>query len=412
MAGRWPGARHGDRYADRVTANRLGNETSPYLRQHADNPVDWYPWGDEAFALAEAEDRPVFLSIGYSACHWCHVMAHESFEDAAVAATLNATFVPVKVDREERPDVDAVYMEAVLALTGSGGWPMSVFLTPDRRPFFGGTYFPAVDRPGLPSFTTVLAAVDDIWRNRRPEVEQQADELADAVASRSVLPRLRPTVARATGPATRDVRSGVRLEAAVAELADRFDGEWGGFGPAPKFPQPTLVDIALRHALRTGSPASLQMATRTLDAMAAGGIHDHLGGGFSRYSTDAEWLVPHFEKMLYDQAGLLAAFIHGWAVTGDDRYLGVAEGIVNYVLSDLAVTTTGVRASARPRTPTRRASRGGSTSGRRRRWPTPWRPTAPRTARPAFPKRAPSSTCPRPATSRGCRSCADRWVRP
>jgi len=318
--------------------NRLATETSPYLRQHADNPVEWYPWGDEAFALAKQADRPIFLSIGYSACHWCHVMAHESFENTDTAATLNRSFVSIKVDREERPDVDAVYMEAVQAMTGSGGWPMSMFLTPDGRPFFGGTYFPPQDRHGAPSFTTVLDALIDVWTDRRAEVEQQADELSRAVAERSVIKR--PTVSgpRASQPPDhRDL-----LGAAVVELAERFDAEWGGFGPAPKFPHPTLIDIALRHASRTGAALSRQMATTTLDAMAAGGIHDHLGGGFARYSTDGQWLVPHFEKMLYDQAGLLRSYVHGWQVTGNPDYLYVAERVIDYASAQLASPSGGL----------------------------------------------------------------------
>jgi uncharacterized protein YyaL (SSP411 family) len=327
-----------------VNPNRLAAESSPYLRQHADNPVDWYPWGTEAFAKAAAEDKPIFLSVGYSACHWCHVMAHESFEDPVVAARLNDRFVSIKVDREERPDVDAVYMEAVQAITGSGGWPMSVFLTPDRRPFYGGTYFPPTDQHGRPSFTTVLNALDDIWTNRRGEVEEQAEELAGAIASRSVI-ETRPGAGSlldsvdGTGPPD-------LLTPATNELADRFDPEWGGFGGAPKFPQPSLVDLALRQALRTdgrtGADPATHLATRTLDAMAAGGIHDHLGGGFARYATDSEWLVPHFEKMLYDQAGLLRAYLHGWQVTGNPDYLGVAEGIVSYVTRDLTAPEGGV----------------------------------------------------------------------
>ncbi len=319
-------------------------ELSPYLEQHRTNPVDWFPWGEEAFDRAAELDRPIFLSVGYSACHWCHVMAHESFEDGAVAERLNANFVSIKVDREERPDVDAVYMEAVQAITGTGGWPMSVFLTPDRRPFYGGTYFPPNDLQGRPSFTTVLHALTDIWENRRGEVEEQADELARAIAQRSVIE---------TRPGATSLLDGVDaggppdlLTPAVDELERRFDAEWGGFGAAPKFPQPTLVDLALRQSVRLGSGEGAEraaaLAVRTLDAMAAGGIHDHLGGGFARYATDTEWLVPHFEKMLYDQAGLLRAYLHGWQVTGDPAYLGVAEGIVAYVTRDLTAPEGGV----------------------------------------------------------------------
>jgi len=319
-------------------------ELSPYLEQHRDNPVDWYPWGEEAFARAAAEDKAIFLSVGYSACHWCHVMAHESFEDPAVAGLLNDRFISIKVDREERPDVDAVYMEAVQAITGSGGWPMSVFLTPDRRPFYGGTYFPPTDHQGRPSFTTVLDALDDIWTKRRAEVEEQAEELAGAIASRSVI-ETRPGAdslldsVEGTGPPD-------LLTPATDELVKRFDPEWGGFGGAPKFPQPSLVDVALRQALRTENRTraeqATRLATRTLDAMAAGGIQDHLGGGFARYATDPEWLVPHFEKMLYDQAGLLRAYLHGWQVTGNSDYLWVAEGIVTYVTRDLTAPEGGV----------------------------------------------------------------------
>ncbi|MHB8682456.1 MAG: thioredoxin domain-containing protein [Acidimicrobiales bacterium] len=315
--------------------NRLAAETSPYLRQHADNPVDWFPWGEEAFARARAEDKPLFLSVGYSACHWCHVMAHESFEDESVAAALNEAFVAVKVDREERPDVDAVYMEAVHAMTGQGGWPMSVFLTPDGRPFLGGTYFPPVDRHGLPGFGRLLGAVADTWTTRREEVEQQADALAAAIAERITLPA-GPMAAAGALDAPR------LLGAAIAELRDRFDPHWGGFGPAPKFPQPGTVELCLRHHRLTGDPSSLAMAETTLRAMAAGGMYDHLGGGFCRYSTDTTWTVPHFEKMLYDQAGLVRAYLHAWQQTGDPQWLAVVEETVDYVLRDLRADDGGL----------------------------------------------------------------------
>ena len=317
-------------YADRVpSAHRLAEETSPYLRQHADNPVDWYPWGDEAFAMARARDVPVFLSVGYSACHWCHVMAHESFEDETIAAAVNERFVPVKVDREERPDVDAVYMAAVQAMSGRGGWPMSVFLTPDGRPFFAGTYFPPRAVQGMPGFPDLLDAISEAWTVRRAEVERQADALAAAVADNVGLP---DTLVPASGDAP--VFASV-LGAATAELAARMDPVWGGFGPAPKFPSPTSVDLCLRHWRLTGDDASLAMAARTLDAMAEGGIYDHLGGGFCRYATDATWTVPHFEKMLYDQAGLVRAYLHGWLATGNRAWLQVVEETIGYVLRDL-----------------------------------------------------------------------------
>ncbi len=330
--------------------NRLSGETSPYLRQHAGNPVDWYLWGDEAFSLARSTDRPVFLSIGYSACHWCHVMAHESFEDGETARILNASFVAIKVDREERPDVDALYMEAVQALTGAGGWPMSVFLTPDQRPFFGGTYFPPTDRHGMPSFRTVLAALADAWEHQRQEVEAQATEVAAAIAAGARLP-----APPARGPeqdteihrlVAGDQAAAERLlDRATAALAARFDHQWGGFGAAPKFPQPALVDLALYHGALRGDTGSLGMATTTLEAMAAGGIHDHLDGGFARYSTDAEWLVPHFEKMLYDQAGLLAAFLHAFQLTGSADTRGVIEGIVAYTTGALGSPGGGLYSS-------------------------------------------------------------------
>ncbi|MHB8219622.1 MAG: thioredoxin domain-containing protein [Acidimicrobiales bacterium] len=310
--------------------NRLDGETSPYLRQHASNPVDWFPWGPDALERARRLDRPLFVSIGYASCHWCHVMAHESFEDGATGDDLNRWFVSVKVDREERPDLDAVYMAAVQAFSGSGGWPMSVFCTPDGRPFFAGTYFPPADRHGLPGFRHLLAALADAWHTRRDEVESQADALARAVAAEATL--LDRLVAPEVGTS---VSFAGLLERTVAQLAERFDPRWGGFGPAPKFPRPTLVELCLRHYHQTGRSASLTMAATTLDAMAAGGIYDHLAGGFARYSTDTRWLVPHFEKMLTDQALLARAYLHAWQVTGSDAYLQVASETLDYVVSDL-----------------------------------------------------------------------------
>ncbi|MHB1776326.1 MAG: thioredoxin domain-containing protein [Acidimicrobiales bacterium] len=311
--------------------NRLAGETSPYLRQHADNPVDWHPWGAEPFELAARRDVPVFVSIGYASCHWCHVMAHESFSDPAVADALAASFVSVKVDREERPDVDAVYMSATQALTGSGGWPMSVFCTPDGRPFYAGTYFPPSDRHGLPSFRRVLAAMADAWATRRGDVEAQAAALVAAVARQGGLTdRLDP---RSSPPGAGG--GAAALERLVGELSARFDPEWGGWGSAPKFPRPTLVELCLLHHRRTGDQRSAAMATTTLDAMAAGGLYDHLAGGFARYSTDRRWLVPHFEKMLTDQALLARAYLHAWQATGRSAYRQVATETLAAMLAEL-----------------------------------------------------------------------------
>lgn len=316
--------------------NRLGAETSRYLRQHAAQPVDWYPWGPEALSRAASEDRPLFISIGYSACHWCHVMAHESFDDPDVAATLNRAFIAVKVDREERPDVDAIYMEAVQAMTGQGGWPMTVFATPDGRPFFTGTYFPRHDRAGMPGFDRVLDAVIEAWHHRRTEVDAQAAELGELVARRSRPPR----------PATAEPASwAALLQDAVGQLHRRLDPRFGGFGPAPKFPQPALVELACLHQHLTGDTTSADVVRTTLGAMAAGGIFDHLAGGFARYSTDATWTVPHFEKMLYDQAGLVRAYLHAWLIDGDRRWRQVVEETVAYVLDDLALPDGGLASS-------------------------------------------------------------------
>ncbi|MGH2669998.1 MAG: thioredoxin domain-containing protein, partial [bacterium] len=306
--------------------NRLADETSPYLQQHRDNPVDWYPWGEEAFEKARAEDKPIMLSVGYSACHWCHVMAHESFEDPDTAEVMNRLFVNIKVDREERPDVDAVYMTAVQSMTGRGGWPMTVFLTPDGHPFYGGTYFPKGDRHGLPGFTRILEAVDDAWRNRRDELLGQADKLTAALARGSDL-------SGAAGTAGLEEKT---LERAVGALEGQFDTRHAGFGGAPKFPPAMTLDFLLRFHVRTGHPGALDMTVATLDAMAAGGMYDQVGGGFHRYSVDAFWLVPHFEKMLYDQASLLRAYLHGYLVTGEDRFRRIVEEIAGYALRDLA----------------------------------------------------------------------------
>src|SRR6266536_3152492 len=304
-------------------ANRLAGETSPYLLQHAGNPVDWYPWGPEALERAQAEDRPILLSVGYAACHWCHVMAHESFEDPGTAALMNEHFVSVKVDREERPDVDAVYMSAVQAMTGQGGWPMTVFLTPEGEPFFAGTYFPDTDRLGMPSFRKVRTAVADTWRDRRDDARRQGREVARHVAMQS------GALAAAAGQLDDEV-----LGRAFDGIRQAFDPRWGGFASAPKFPQPMTLEFALRCHLR-GWPQALEMVQLTLDRMGAGGIFDQLGGGFHRYSTDHRWLVPHFEKMLYDNAQLVRLYARAWQVTGAERYREVARRTAGYLLRDL-----------------------------------------------------------------------------
>ena len=306
--------------------NHLANALSPYLLQHAGNPVDWYPWGTEAFEKALREDKPVFLSIGYAACHWCHVMERESFENERIAEMLNEHFVSVKVDREERPDIDAVYMEAVQAITGSGGWPMSVFLTPDQKPFFAGTYFPPQRRGRMPGFDEILQAVSDAWNSRREEAIRQADNLVSLLQA-DALARL---------PAAKDRAELAQLPAAAAEaLNGSFDPHWGGFGGAPKFPRPVDLRLLLRLWHRSGEAELLEMATTTLDWMAAGGIYDHLGGGFHRYSTDARWLVPHFEKMLYDNALLATCYLEAWQITGRPGYQRVARETLDYVLRDM-----------------------------------------------------------------------------
>jgi uncharacterized protein YyaL (SSP411 family) len=307
-----------------MSANRLAGETSPYLLQHAHNPVDWYPWGIEALERARALDRPIFLSIGYAACHWCHVMERESFEDPTTAALLNEHFVAVKVDREERPDLDAIYMAAVQAMTGSGGWPMSVFLAPDGRPFYGGTYFPNMRRHGMPAFLDVLGGIVDAWRERRDEVEQSAAALAAHIGRRARL---------SDGETPLDA---ALLEGAVGAIEEGFDPVNGGWGSAPKFPQPMTIDFLLRRAA-AGDGRALTVARRALDRMAAGGINDQLGGGFARYATDAAWLVPHFEKMLYDNAQLARVYLHAWALTDDAGYLGTATATLDFVARELTL---------------------------------------------------------------------------
>jgi hypothetical protein len=303
--------------------NHLLDEKSPYLLQHADNPVDWYPWGDEAFGKARVEDKPIFLSVGYSTCHWCHVMAHESFESAQIAEVLNRDFVPVKVDREERPDVDRVYMTFVQATTGSGGWPMSVWLTPALEPFYGGTYFPPTSRWGRPGFVEVLSEIARAWRNERPRLVGAARMLTD---------RLRG-LGHVEGDASIPGRE--TLGRGVEELAEAFDARHGGFGSAPKFPRPAELLFLFREHARAGRAQARDMALATLGAMALGGMRDHLGGGFHRYSVDARWRVPHFEKMLYDQAQLALAYLDGAQASGDRVHLDVARDTLGYVQRDL-----------------------------------------------------------------------------
>jgi uncharacterized protein YyaL (SSP411 family) len=317
-------------------ANRLSRESSPYLRQHAENPVEWYPWGDEAFAEARRDGRPILLSVGYSSCHWCHVMERESFEDPATADLMNRWFVNVKVDREERPDVDALYMRAVQSLTGHGGWPMTVFLTPDGEPFYGGTYYPPEPRHGMPSFRQVLEAVRRAWEGDPEKVSGHARDLRDLLA-RSMAPRGPGSDAGAepgAGSPSPALSPGL-LDTAAQTLLTRFDPVHGGFGGAPKFPQPMNLDFLLTYHLRTGAAMALQAVTHTLTRMARGGIRDHLGGGFHRYSVDARWLVPHFEKMLYDNALLLGTYLEAWKLTGEPLFRDVAEETGDYIVTDL-----------------------------------------------------------------------------
>jgi uncharacterized protein YyaL (SSP411 family) len=303
--------------------NHLIREKSPYLQQHVNNPVDWYPWGDEAFRRATKEQKPVFLSIGYATCHWCHVMAHESFEDHEVAAILNTHFIAVKVDREERPDIDSVYMTACQHMTGQGGWPLTIIMTPDKKPFFAGTYLPRKSRTGMTGLEELLRKVARLWQEQRDTLVAAAEQLTFLLEE----PHGQPP----QGTAGRSL-----LQSGYEEIAASFDPVNGGFGRAPKFPTPTKILFLVRYSKRTGSDPALRMAEQTLDAMRCGGIHDHLGGGFHRYSTDTAWRIPHFEKMLYDQALLLMAFTEAWLATKNPAYRKTAEGIVRYVTRDLS----------------------------------------------------------------------------
>ena len=309
--------------------NRLARETSPYLLQHAENPVDWYPWSDEALARARDEDRPILLSIGYSACHWCHVMERESFEDDGTAALMNELFVNIKVDREERPDLDAIYMRAVQSITGQGGWPLTAFLTPQGLPYYGGTYFPPAPRHGMPSFRQVLEAAGRAYRGRKAEVREAASRMR-GLLERSMTP---PDAGRPS-PANPETRTNL-ARAACSGIARGYDTIHGGFGGAPKFPQPMVLELMLRVHRASGDEQLLSMATHTLRRMARGGIHDQLGGGFHRYTVDAGWLVPHFEKMLYDNALLASAYLQAHLYTGDAEFLAVTEKTLAYMLTDL-----------------------------------------------------------------------------
>jgi uncharacterized protein YyaL (SSP411 family) len=297
-------------------ANRLAQETSPYLLQHKDNPVDWYPWGDEALERARKEDKPILLSIGYSACHWCHVMERESFEDERTAAYMNEHFVPIKLDREERPDLDAIYMEACQAMTGQGGWPLNAFLTPEQVPFYAGTYFPPEDRAGMPSWRRILEAVNEAWTEKRDQIRAGADRVVE---------RLRGGAALQPSDELLDPRM---LDAAAESLRMNYDAVNGGFGGAPKFPPASAIEFLLRRD-------ETEMTSNTLRAMAAGGMYDQIGGGFARYSVDAKWLVPHFEKMLYDNALLARAYLHGWQVTGEPLFRTVAEETLDWALREM-----------------------------------------------------------------------------
>ena len=303
--------------------NRLINETSPYLLQHAHNPVDWYPWGEEALTRAREEDRPILLSIGYSACHWCHVMERESFENEDIAVLMNDNFVNIKVDREERPDLDAVYMEAVQMMTGSGGWPMTVFLTPEGRPYYGGTYFPPEDRGGMPGFPRLLAAAGQAYHTNKGEIERVTRQLAEQMGRTGQMPR-------GFTPLTTEV-----MHNAYSQLATQFDHLNGGFGSAPKFPQPMTPEFLLRYNRHGFNARALEMVELTLQKMAYGGMYDQVGGGFHRYSTDAYWLVPHFEKMLYDNALLARLYLHAWQVTGNPLYRRITEETLDYVLREM-----------------------------------------------------------------------------
>ena len=303
--------------------NRLSLETSPYLLQHKNNPVDWFPWSEEALTAAKVLDKPILLSIGYSACHWCHVMERESFENAGIAVLMNENFINIKVDREERPDLDSIYMSAVQSIAGHGGWPLTVFLTPEGKPFHGGTYFPPVDRQGMPGFPKVLEAVSNAYKNQREQIESASDRLVDHIKAFTKFP-----------DSELEISNNIS-KAAYEDIESQVDMIHGGLKGAPKFPQPMIYEFLLKHHARTNHAESLSIVTKTLDKMAYGGIYDHLGGGFHRYSTDAVWLVPHFEKMLYDNALLVRLYLHAYQITGKDLYKNVVEETLAYVMREM-----------------------------------------------------------------------------
>ncbi|MGB6641248.1 MAG: thioredoxin domain-containing protein, partial [Thermoanaerobaculia bacterium] len=318
-------------------ANRLIDEKSPYLLQHAHNPVDWYPWGEEAFEKARQEDKPIFLSIGYSTCHWCHVMERESFENEKIAALMNELYVNIKVDREERPDVDRVYMTTVQALTGHGGWPLSVWLTPNLKPFFGGTYFPPEPLHGRPGFPETLQSISDTWKQRRQEVEASSEKIFQTLTQQGTA----SIGADGIAAGERAESLNAALDRGYAQFSRSFDGDQGGFSSAPKFPRPSTFNFLLRYWARSGKGPALRMTLDTLEKMWAGGMYDHLGGGFHRYSVDAFWRVPHFEKMLYDQAQLVLSYLEAFQITGDRFFAEVATNILDYVLRDMTDSAGG-----------------------------------------------------------------------
>ncbi len=315
-------------------SNHLADQNSPYLLQHKDNPVDWYPWGETALSRAKAENKPIFLSIGYAACHWCHVMEHESFEDPEIAALMNSNFINIKVDREERPDLDGIYMDAVVAITGQGGWPMSVFLTPEGKPFYAGTYFPPTRRYGMPSFREVLEHITRLWREKQNELEESGQKIAGYILAKSKSP----------APGSASELSPEYLQEATFKLAKNYDWEHGGWGAAPKFPQPMAILYLLRQASR-GDNQALEIATHALDAMSKGGMWDVIGGGFARYSVDHDWLVPHFEKMLYDNAQLARAYMHAYLLTKNEIYRQVCEQTLDFILAEMSHTEGGFYSS-------------------------------------------------------------------